>query len=66
MNNRHYGKGWGEIIEWLKNDKGYDVVVINQHKVFGNTTEKWGQYNEHNFDRIKVNGDTILKPQGSM
>ena len=65
-NDRDYGKGWGEIIEWLKRDKGYDVVVINQHKVFGNNTEKWGQYNEHNFDRIKVNGDTILKPQGSL
>ena len=42
VDDRDYGKGWGEIIEWLKRDKGYDVVVINQHKVFGNNTENMG------------------------
>jgi autotransporter strand-loop-strand O-heptosyltransferase len=64
--NRDYGQGWREVIEWLKKEKGYDVVVINQHKVFGNQEEKWGQYNEHSFDTIKVNGDVILKPNASL
>tara|TARA_Y100000361_G_C11160614_1_gene347070 strand:+ start:3546 stop:4916 length:1371 start_codon:yes stop_codon:yes gene_type:complete len=63
---RDYGQGWREIIEWLKAEKGYDVVVLNQFKVFGNEKEKYGQYNEHNFETIKTNGDTILKPNTSL
>ncbi len=59
---RHYGTGWKEVIDWLIDEKGYKVVVVNQFTIFGNDSEECGVYNEHKFYR----DGCIVKPKASL
>jgi autotransporter strand-loop-strand O-heptosyltransferase len=59
---RHFGDGWREVIDWLIDEKDYKVVVVNKYNIFGNDSEEYGVYNEHKFFR----DGCVVKPNASL